>query len=130
MQVVGCDFSSSPSRNKPIVVAHGVFDGAAGSVQLQGFTRYENLSAWADWLAQPGAWTGGFDLPFGLPRELVTQLGWPQDWLACMQHYSALARPAIRQPFASSLPPFAQRAQWVASLRTAKPMAQQAPARR
>ena len=101
MQVMGCDFSSSPSRRKPIVVAHGVFDGAAGSVQLQGFTRYENLSAWADWLAQPGAWTGGFDLPFGLPRELVAQLGWPQDWLACMQHYSALARPAIRQQFAA-----------------------------
>ena len=101
MQVVGCDFSSSPSRRKPIVVAHGVFDGAASTVQLQGFTRYENLSAWADWLAQPGAWTGGFDLPFGLPRELVAQLGWPQDWLACMQHYSALARPAIRQQFAA-----------------------------
>ena len=125
MQVVGCDFSSSPSRRKPIVVAHGVFDGAAGTVQLQGFTRYENLSAWADWLAQSGAWTGGFDLPFGLPRALVVQLGPKTGWRACSTtaHWRG-------QPFASSLLPFAQHAQWVASLRTAKPMVRQAPARR
>ena len=47
----------------------------------------------------PPAWLGAFDLPFGLPRELVESLGWPDDWLSCMQHYSALSRAEIRAHF-------------------------------
>ena len=63
--------------------------------------RFETLDAWADWLAQPGEWVGGFDLPFGLPRELVETLGWPTDWRACMQHYASLSREQIRDTFAA-----------------------------
>ncbi|MEY4099284.1 MAG: hypothetical protein RL300_455 [Pseudomonadota bacterium] len=44
---------------------------------------------------------GGFDLPFGLPRELVQTLGWPTDWRACMAHYASLSRDQIRQTFAA-----------------------------
>ena len=73
--LIGCDFSSSPSRRKPIVLALGRRDGAR--VQLLGLERIETLPALAQWLAQPQPWVGGFDLPFGLPRELVTTLGWP-----------------------------------------------------
>jgi hypothetical protein len=43
---------------------------------------------------------GGFDLPFGLPRELVQQLGWPLAWVDCMQHYRQLSRAQIRDAFA------------------------------
>ncbi|HTH09040.1 MAG TPA: DUF429 domain-containing protein, partial [Acidovorax sp.] len=49
----------------------------------------------------PGDWVGGFDLPFGLPRELLQALGWPADWHACMLHYRALSREQIRAQFAS-----------------------------
>ena len=96
--LVGCDFSSSPSRRKPIVLALGRRDGAR--VQLLGLERIETLPALAQWLAQPQPWVGGFDLPFGLPRELVTTLGWPTDWRACMQHYRSLTREQIREAFA------------------------------
>jgi len=97
MNLVGCDFSSSPSKRKPIVVAIG--HANAGRVQLQSLLSFDNLSAFADWLKQPQAWVGGFDLPFGLPRELVETLGWPTDWLPCMQHYAALSRAEIRDTF-------------------------------
>ena len=73
MHLIGCDFSSSPSRRKPIVLAQGSV--ARGRVQLAGLLTFDTLQAWADWLAQPGDWVGGFDLPFGLPRELVQTLG-------------------------------------------------------
>ena len=96
--LIGCDFSSSPSRRKPIVLALGRRDGAR--VQLLGLERIETLPALAQWLAQPQPWVGGFDLPFGLPRELVTTLGWPTDWRACMQHYRSLTREQIREAFA------------------------------
>lgn len=95
--LIGCDFSSSPSRRKPIVLALGRRDGAR--VQLLGLERIETLPALAQWLAQAQPWVGGFDLPFGLPRELVTTLSWPTDWRACMQHYRSLTREQIRLAF-------------------------------
>lgn len=95
--LVGCDFSSSPTKRKPIVVALGTVK--QGRVQLQELLRFETLDAWSQWLAQPMAWVGGFDLPFGLPRELVETLNWPTKWLACMQHYASMSREDIRQQF-------------------------------
>ena len=94
----GCDFSSAPSRRKPIVLALGAVDGER--VTLHGFDTFDTLDAWGDWLARKPAWVGGFDFPFGLPRELVVQLGWPQQWPALMAHYAALTRPEIRAEFA------------------------------
>ena len=97
--VLGCDFSSSPSRRKPVVVAWGQLDAEAGTVALQGFHSFASLAQWQEFLQQQPAWVGGFDLPFALPRELVSQLGWPSDWQACMQHYASMARSEIRTLF-------------------------------
>lgn len=97
--VLGCDFSSSPSRRKPVVVAWGQLDTEAGTVALQGFERFASLAQWQDFLQQQPAWVGGFDLPFALPRALVVQLGWPRDWQGCMQHYFGLERSEIRTLF-------------------------------
>ena len=97
--LVGCDFSSSPTRRKPIVLAHGHVD--RGRVVLDRLERLDNLPAFGAWLAQPGPWVGGFDFPFGLPRELVEHLGWPLAWHECMQHYGRLTRPEIRDTFAA-----------------------------
>ena len=97
--LVGCDFSSHPSRKKPIVVALGSL--TAGRVQLSKLERLESLEAFAQWLQQPLCWVGGFDLPFGLPRELVETLGWPTHWEACIRHYATLSRAQIRSTFAA-----------------------------
>ncbi len=94
----GCDFSSAPSRRKPVVLAIGRLDGC---VRLERIETFESLPDFGARLAQPGRWVGGFDLPFGLPRELVECLGWPTDWLACMRHYAALGRAEIRDRFAA-----------------------------
>jgi hypothetical protein len=95
--LLGCDFSSSPSQRKPIVLALGHVTDSR--VQLRELVRLHTLSDFADWLQQTQAWVGGFDLPFGLPRELVQTLGWPTDWQACMQHFAALSRAEIRETF-------------------------------
>lgn len=97
--LIGCDFSSSPSKRKPIMLALG--QARQGRVQLQALQTFETLSGWGQWLAQPADWVGGFDLPFGLPRELVETLGWPTAWAACMDHYAGLDRPQIRDQFAA-----------------------------
>ncbi|KQP39985.1 DUF429 domain-containing protein [Pseudorhodoferax sp. Leaf274] len=95
--LLGCDFSSSPTRRKPIVLALGRLHGSA--VHLERFERFTALPDFGAWLAQPGDWVGGFDLPFGLPRELVLALGWPTDWAACMAHYAGFTRAQLRALF-------------------------------
>ena len=96
--LVGCDFSSSPTRRKPIVMAWGRLHGSV--VVLERLESLPSLDAFEQWLLEPRAWTGGFDMPFGLPRELVTTLGWPLTWEACMRHYATLSRADIRAAFA------------------------------
>ena len=97
LAVLGCDFSSSPSRRKPIVLAWGRCQGAR--VHLDRLQRFDSLTEWGQVMAQDGDWVGGFDLPFGLPRALVAQLNWPLDWRACMDHYASLDRAQIRASF-------------------------------
>ena len=96
--LLGCDFTSAPSKRKPIVIATGSMD--RDRVMLAGLERIIALDAWTARLAARGPWVGGFDLPFGLPRELVQTLGWPTVWGACMVHYAAMSRADIRNAFA------------------------------
>ncbi|WP_422017399.1 DUF429 domain-containing protein [Roseateles sp.] len=98
-RVFGIDFTSAPRRAKPIRVAEGHRQGAV--VRLVGLTALSSLDAFSGWLAQPGPWVAGLDLPFGLPRELVEQLGWPTDYAALMAHYASLSREEIRDRFAA-----------------------------
>ena len=97
--LIGCDFSSSPSRRKPIVMATG--SASKGRVLLAGLERVESLDGFEQWLRRERAWTGVFDFPFGLPRELVVHLGWPERWPELMRHYAALSRSEIRDTFAA-----------------------------
>ncbi len=97
--VFGIDFTSAPRRGKPICIAAGQRHGAV--VRLSGLVALHSLDEFADWLSRPGPWVAGFDLPFGLPRELVEQLGWPTDYAALMAHYASLSREDIRQRFAA-----------------------------
>jgi len=97
--LIGVDFSSRPTPRKPIVVARGICEG--DGVRLDGFERFHTLQRFGDWLRHEPQWTGGFDLPFGLPRELVEHLGWPLDWRACVEHYAALPRAQVRDTFAA-----------------------------
>jgi hypothetical protein len=97
--LAGIDFTSAPSRRKPIVVALGRREGDA--VVLERFESHTQFDSFARWLQTPGPWLGVFDLPFGLPRELVLALGWPTEWHVLMRHYAALSRAEIRATFAA-----------------------------
>lgn len=66
VQLLGCDFSSSPNARKNIVLTWGRSDGER--LRLERLERLASLDAFSQALAQEPAWVGGFDLPFGLPR--------------------------------------------------------------
>lgn len=95
--LLGCDFSSSPSRRKCIVVAWGRRDRSR--VRLERLERLSSLESLSHCLQAEPQWLGGFDLPFGLPRELVETLGWPTAWESCVRHFASLDRADIRERF-------------------------------
>lgn len=97
--LLGVDFTSRPTRRKPITVATG--EAASGVVRVLRLDTHEDFDGLAARLAEPGPWVGGFDFPFGLPRALVEGLGWPTDWPALMDHYTALSREQVRETFAA-----------------------------
>lgn len=97
--LLGCDFSSAPNPKKRIVIALGALRDRR--VQLLNLERFASLDAFEGWLSETDNWVGAFDLPFGLPRELVQTLGWPTDWASCLAHYAALSRAQIRHEFAT-----------------------------
>lgn len=103
MRIHGVDFSSAPTRRKPIVVATGhLLEGAkapegassgCATVDVVALELLESLDAFDEWLRRPGPWLGAFDFPFGWPRELVESLDWPHEtWAASIGHAASLSR--------------------------------------
>jgi len=98
MQLAGVDFTSAPSRRKPITVALGTLRGDS-VVALDAVAAHADFASFATWLRSPGPWLAAFDFPFGLPRALVESLGWPREWLPLARHYTGLSRAEIRATF-------------------------------
>lgn len=97
MHIVGVDFTSAPRRVKPITVAHGKADGDL--LHIERVVEHPDWASYEAWLAQPGPWVGAFDFPFGLARELIEHLGWPQTWAALVAHCAAMPRAQLRETF-------------------------------
>ena len=99
LQLLGIDFTSAPTRRKPITVARGTLAGSR--LALQRVDALHDFAAFEALLCEPGPWLGAFDFPFGLPRELIETLHWPLEWLPLVRHYAALTRADIREQFAA-----------------------------
>lgn len=103
MQLYGIDFTSAPSRRKAITVAGGRFVDCSGPPVLgvESLLRLERPQDFEQWLGTPGPWLGGFDFPFGLPRELLRALNWPheQGWPQMVGHLQSLTRQEMVRQF-------------------------------
>lgn len=86
MKVYGIDFTSRPTRRKPIAVA--VCELNDDTLRLRKLLPLSSLPDFANFLAPPGGWLAAIDAPLGLPRVFVTAHGF-----SCWQEYaSAFAR--------------------------------------
>jgi hypothetical protein len=92
--LLGVDFTSAPRAAKPITVARGRL--APGALRIERIAALESFAAFEALLTDPGPWVGGFDFPFGLPREAVHDLGWPAQWDALVRHCAALGKERFR----------------------------------
>ncbi|MDJ0813778.1 MAG: DUF429 domain-containing protein [Woeseiaceae bacterium] len=93
--VYGIDFTSAPSARKPITCVRAQFDGRMLAFEelllLNDFDSFEQL------LATPGEWVAGMDFPFGQPRRLVENIGWPLSWAGYVREVSSFDRRGFRQ---------------------------------
>ncbi|WP_376795860.1 DUF429 domain-containing protein [Thermogemmatispora sp.] len=111
MLIYGIDFTSAPSRRKPLVVARGQLEGA--HLTILDLVGCHDWATFEGYLRLPGPWIAALDLPFGLPAAVVAALAWPATWadyvavaarlelsafLALLQGYSS------RQPAGQKLP--------------------------
>jgi hypothetical protein len=95
LELWGIDFSSAPSRRKPIVRARGECRGAV--LRLRGLDLMPTLAAFEAALAESGPWLGAFDFPFGLPRAFADAHALGNDAVAVSQ--AVHARCATRKDF-------------------------------
>jgi hypothetical protein len=90
VKVLGVDFTSAPGPRKAITVARCVLAG--NQLLLEQIDGLHDFDAFEALLRERGPWVGGFDFPFGLPREMVRDLGWPTDWKRLVGFCAALSR--------------------------------------
>jgi len=101
LDVIGVDFTSAPSRRKPITVAIGKLsrETSGGRYALEEVLALASFEAFEAFLAESGDWLGGFDLPFGQPRSLIAHEGWPTDWPAFVRFFCGEKRERLRETF-------------------------------
>jgi hypothetical protein len=95
MNVLGIDFTSSPSRRKPITCLHcELNDGVLRSNTLE---EWSDIELFANALNRPGPWIAGIDFPFGQSRTFINNIRWPNSWAAYVSHAASLGRSGFRQ---------------------------------
>jgi hypothetical protein len=77
-RIYGLDFTSAPSRKKPLIVLGCVLEGDV--LRVEDSEEMRDFAGFEKFLREPGPWVCGMDFPFGQPEDLVSALGWPEDW--------------------------------------------------
>jgi Protein of unknown function (DUF429) len=78
-RIIGIDFTSRPTRAKPITIAVGMLNEQSSTLTIDEIVRCENMPICQATLEHLTPWIGAFDLPFGLPRDFVAEQGWLQN---------------------------------------------------
>jgi hypothetical protein len=78
VRIFGLDFTSAPSRRKPLIVLGCTLEG--DSLRVEDSERLTDFGGFEDFLQRRGPWVCGMDFPFGQPRSLIATLGWPESW--------------------------------------------------
>jgi hypothetical protein len=99
--VIGVDFTSAPSRRKPLTVAIGSWRAIRPrpAYELDEIRPLTSLDDFGRLLTEPGRWVGGFDLPFSQPRSLIEHEGWPTEWPKFVRFYCDQPRASLREVF-------------------------------
>ena len=92
----GIDFTSAPSRRKPLTVAECGIDG--DTLRIREIRCLASFDEFDDALREPGPWIAGIDFPFGQPRRLIKAMGWPRElWSDYVTHLDGMGKAEFEQ---------------------------------
>lgn len=90
MRIYGLDFTSAPTARKPITCARCSLQ--ATTLLVEACLNLPSLVAFEAFLRSDGPWLAALDFPFGLPRKLIDNLGWPSSWEDYMRIIAAMSK--------------------------------------
>ena len=90
VRIYGLDFTSAPSRRKPLVALGCELDGDV--LRVEGAKEMTSFEEFEAFLKNGGPWVCGMDFPFGQPRAFVEALHWPSSWEGYVGKVSSLSK--------------------------------------
>lgn len=78
MIVNGIDFTSTPTRKKPITCVECILDNKI--LHVNNLYNITDFHQFEDFLCRDDTWICGIDFPFGQARKLIQNMGWPLFW--------------------------------------------------
>ena len=94
MDIYGIDFTSTPTRRKPLTCLHCSLEQdtlIAGELQ-----EWQSLEQFERALGRPGPWIAGIDFPFGQARRFIETIGWPDTWQGYTDYVATMDRETFR----------------------------------
>lgn len=99
MNIFGIDFTSAPSRRKPITCAVCELQGDV--LTLRECRTMPTFAEFETWLRSDGPWLAALDFPFGQPRKLIANLGWPAAWSDYMRIIASMSKIEFEETLAA-----------------------------
>lgn len=92
MLVLGMDFTSSPSRKKPLVCVRAKLQGNHLDVKADDVVSWPSFTGFEFELKRSGPWIAGIDFPFGQSKTFLENSGWPMEWSAYVSYVQTFNR--------------------------------------
>lgn len=102
MKVYGIDFTSAPSRAKPIACVEAWLE--ADVLNIEKLHQFVSFPSFMDFLQRSPSWIAGVDFPLGQPRKLIENLQWGKTWA----EYVNLVGQMTKQEFVETLNQYRQ----------------------
>ncbi|HTC05506.1 MAG TPA: DUF429 domain-containing protein [Xanthobacteraceae bacterium] len=90
LRVLGIDFTSRPTRQKPLTCLPCVLENDV--LEAQPLKKWDKFEDFERALREPGPWITGIDFPFGQSRKFITNMGWPLTWNGYVTHAQSLGQ--------------------------------------
>ena len=78
MKVIGIDFTSRPTKFKPLTCAICDFDDE--TLMVKRLAEWPDFEHFENFLITSGPWVAGIDFPFGQSRKFIKNIHWPNNW--------------------------------------------------
>ena len=78
MKIIGIDFTSRPTKFKPLTCA--LCDFHDGVLLVNKLLEWSSYKEFEQFLISAGPWVAGIDFPFGQSRKFIENINWPRNW--------------------------------------------------